>query len=136
MPTSTAPHSISPHGDEDQPDVTFTGAPGSAGTGATFIVASNDQQLGQPGLHGKRRLLEPRHDLHHDQRDGELRLDRDWLAMTTTTGPAGARTTTALQINLTIAGNNKTKQYSDPVPPLDVTYSGFVPGRCRVLGRR
>src|SRR5207249_1071137 len=30
---------------------------------------------------------------------------------------------------LTITANNKSKQYSDPLPALDATYNGFVPGQ-------
>src|SRR5438477_639357 len=117
------------------PTVTFTGAPGSAGYRSTFTVASTTNRSASPVYTASGVCSNLGTTYTMTSGTGSCSSTVTWLADAHSNGASRSQTTTALQINLTITANNKTKQYSDPVPPLDVTYSGFVPGEgAGVLG--
>jgi len=117
------------------PTVTFTGAPGSAGYRSTFTVASTTNSSASPVYTASGVCSSLGTTYTMTSGTGSCSSTVTWLADDNYNGASRSQTTTALQINLTITANNKTKQYSDPVPPLDVTYGGFVPGEgAGVLG--
>src|SRR5207247_1787315 len=119
------------------PTVTFTGAPASAGYRSTFIVASTTNSSPTPVYTANGVCSNLGTTYTMTSGTGSCTSTVTWAADANYTGATRTQTTGALPINLTITGNNKTKQYSDPVPPLDVTYSGFVPGDgAGVLGGR
>src|SRR5207249_2905665 len=117
------------------PIVTFTGAPASAAYHSSFAVASTTNSSATPVYTSAGVCSNLGTTYTMTSGTGSCSASVTWLADDNYNGASRSQTTTALQINLTITANNKTKQYSDPVPPLDVTYSGFVPGEgAGVLG--
>src|SRR5439155_13945079 len=105
------------------PTVTFTGAPGSAGYRSTFIVASTTNSSASPVYTASGVCSNLGTTYTMTSGTGSCSATVTWLADDNYNGASRSQTTTALPINLTITANNTTKQYSDPVPLLDVTYS-------------
>ncbi len=110
------------------PTVTFTGAPASAAYHSSFAVASTTNSSASPVYTAGGVCSNLGTVYTMTSGTGSCTATVTWAADANYNGGSRSQTTTALHVNLTITANNKTKQYSDPLPPLDVTYSGFVPG--------